>query len=69
MTEHTHTYTHTHKSSSNLGNSQLLFFMRLTFKKEYYWDCLDGPVAKTLLPMQGGWVQSLVGELDPIYHN
>ena len=26
-------------------------------------------VAKTMLPMQGGWVQSSVRELDPTYCN
>ena len=29
------------------------------------WDFPGGPVAKTLLPMQGTQVQSLVKELDP----
>ena len=28
-----------------------------------------GPVAKTLFPMQGGWVWSLVRELDPACQN
>ena len=27
------------------------------------WDCLDGQVVKTALPMQGVQVRSLVGEL------
>ena len=33
--------------------------------KKYLWcrDFPDGPVVKTLLPMQRVWVQSLVGEL------
>ena len=29
------------------------------------WDFPGGPVGKNLLPMQGTWVQSLVGELRP----
>ena len=32
-------------------------------------DILGGPVAKTVLPMQGTQVQSLVLELDPTYHS
>ena len=29
----------------------------------------DCPVAETVLPMQGAWVRSLIGELDPICCN
>ena len=32
-------------------------------------DFPGGPVAKTALPMQGAWVQSLARELDPTYHD
>ena len=28
-------------------------------------DFLGGPVGKTALPVQGAWIQSPVGELDP----
>ena len=28
-----------------------------------------GPVAKTVLPMPGAWVRSLIRELDPTYRN
>ena len=34
------------------------------------WAFPGGPVVKTAaLPKQGAWVQSLVRELDPAYHN
>ena len=32
-------------------------------------DFPGGPVADSALPVQGAWVQSLVRELDPAYHN
>ena len=32
-------------------------------------DFPGGPVAKTLLPMQGAWIQSLIRELDSACHN
>ena len=34
-------------------------------KVPIFGDVPGGPVAKTAFPVQGVWVQSLVGELDP----
>ena len=35
--------------------------------REIYWDFAGGPVAnKTALPVQGAWVQSLVGEIESL---
>ena len=31
-----------------------------------FWDFPGGPVTKTVFPVQGPWIQSLVGELDHI---
>ena len=33
---------------------------------ENVWDFAGGPVVKTPLPLQGAWVQSLVGELKSL---
>ena len=33
------------------------------------WDFPGGPGAKTLFPLHGAWIQSLVMELDPICCN
>ena len=38
-------------------------------KKKNLGDFPCGPAAKTLLPVQGTWVQSLVRELDPTCQN
>ena len=40
-----------------------------TSKTLYWGDFPGGPVAKTLLPMQGAWVPSSVRELDHTGHN
>ena len=40
--------------------------MDLELKKGISRDFPGGPVAKTVLPMQGAWVQHLVRELDLI---
>ena len=37
--------------------------------KKMFKNFLDGPVVKTVLPMQWAWIQSLVKELDPVCHN
>ena len=37
--------------------------------KAYLWDFPDGPVVKTLFPMQGTRVHSLFRELDPTCHH
>ena len=37
--------------------------------QNWFKDLPGGPVAKTLLPMQGAWIQSLARELDPLCHN
>ena len=37
----------------------------LMIKKMSFRDFPGGPVAKTVLPMQGTWVRPLVRELDP----
>lgn len=48
----------------------LNFGLKLATSKDMqHWDFCGGPVAKTLLPMQGVQVCSLVRELDPMYHN
>ena len=41
----------------------------ISFKKSYVRDFPGGPVAKTVLPMLGAQVQSLVRELDPMCYN
>lgn len=41
----------------------------LHFKQVQFRDSPGGPGAKTELPMQEGWVQSLGRELDPMCHN
>ena len=33
---------------------------------ENVWDFAGGPVVRTPLPLQGAWVQSLVGELKSL---
>ena len=40
-----------------------------SFKTGKLWDFPGGPVADSMLPTQGAWVQSLVRELDPTCHN
>ena len=37
--------------------------------KAYLWDFPDGTMFKTLFPMQGTRVHSLVRELDPTCHH
>ena len=37
--------------------------------KRATWDLPGSPVADSSLSIQGAWVQSLVRELDPTYHN
>jgi len=52
-------------------DSYFLFWVVCLFSSEYSppRGFPGGPVAKTVLPRQGAWVQSLVRELDPTCHN
>ena len=36
------------------------------YTHESAWDFAGGPVVRTLLPLQGAWAQSLVGELKSL---
>ena len=50
-------------------NSENVLSERSQPQKATCWDRPGGPVAKTLLPMQGVWVWTLIRELDPAHCN
>ena len=55
---------------SSRGSTQPHAWTHQIHKQGYTWrDFPGGPVAKTLLPIQGAWVPSLVRELDPTCPN
>ena len=56
-------------SSSILEYTPFSWGPLLALKKTQLRDFPGGPVAKTLLPMQGAWVRSPVRDLDPTCHN
>ena len=45
------------------ANFPVKSLLKLLLKFSVDWDFPDGPVVKTLLPLQGAWVQSLDREL------